>query len=89
MVLGLVPVVSIIFTCECRLSPPPIHRSVRLTRLVTNQVGAALWAAALEKQNKGSPADALKDSSRQKDQDEVEVVMPAGGSGHEETRKEL
>lgn len=55
---------------------------------VTNMVGAALWAADLEKGVKTNPVETLKDSSaRQQTQDGDEVVM-SGVSG-KETRKEL
>jgi hypothetical protein len=54
---------------------------------VTNMVGAALWAADLEKGVKTNPVETLKDPSarQQKDADEVEL---SGVSGRE-TRKEL
>ena len=54
---------------------------------VTNMVGAALWAADLEKGVKTNPVETLKDSSarQQKDAEEVEL---SGVSGRE-TRKEL
>jgi hypothetical protein len=59
---------------------------VKLTA-VTNMVGAALWAADLEKGVKTNPVETLKDSSarQQKDAEEVEL---SGVSGRE-TRKEL
>jgi len=55
--------------------------------VVTNMVGAALWAADLEKGVKTNPVETLKDSSarQQKDAEEVEL----SGVGGRETRKEL
>jgi len=69
MVLGLVPVVSIIFT-------------------FTNQVGAALWAADLEKGVKTNPVETLKDSSARQQTGDADEVVLSGVSG-KETRKEL
>jgi hypothetical protein len=51
-------------------------------------VGAALWAADLEKGVKTNPVETLKDSSaRHQTQDAAEVVLE--GVKGKETRKEL
>ena len=52
----------------------------RTDSVVTNQVGAALWAADLEKGNKPSAPKQLEE--------EVEVIMPGTGEQSSD-RKEL